>query len=118
MVEPEVSEWLELNIGKSFVVLLNEFVNDGKISPTQSAKMIDNYVTSCSEVLKRHVRSGRKLQCEGVISYYNSIEGKWDLVIKDVVIFGKSLGRVKSKYVKVSGREAQNAAQNNGILEL
>ncbi|KAH8582977.1 transcription initiation factor IIA [Cryptosporidium sp. chipmunk genotype I] len=99
------SEWLELNIGKSFVVLLNEFVNDGRISPSQSTRMIENYVESCSEILKKHVKSGRKLKSEGIISHYNCIDGKWDLLIKDVVIFGKSLGRIKSKYVKVSGKE-------------
>ncbi|OII75500.1 transcription initiation factor IIA [Cryptosporidium ubiquitum] len=110
----DFSEWLELNIGKSFVVLLNEFVNNGRISPIQSAKMIENYIESCSEVLNRHVKSGRKLKCEGTISYYNCIEGKWDLVIKDLVIFGKSLGRVKSKYVKVSGKEVKDIIRIGG----
>lgn len=105
MEDTGVSEWLELNIGKSFVVLLNEFVNDGRISPSQSTQMIENYVESCSEILNRYVKSGRKLKCEGTINYYNCIEGRWNLIIKDVVFFGKSLGRVKSKYVKVSGKE-------------
>ncbi|KAL5368769.1 transcription initiation factor IIA [Cryptosporidium parvum] len=107
MESADFSEWLELNIGKSFVVLLNEFVNDRRISPSQSTKMIENYIESCSEILKKHVKSGRKLKCEGAISHYNCIDGKWDLVIKDLVIFGKSLGRVKSKYVKVSGKEVK-----------
>lgn len=108
MESTDFSEWLELNIGKSFVVLLNEFVNDSRISPSQSTRMIENYIESCSEILNRHVKSGRKLKCDGTISYYNCIEGKWNLVIKDLVIFGKSLGRVKSKYVKISGKELKD----------
>ncbi|KAH8741332.1 transcription initiation factor IIA [Cryptosporidium ryanae] len=104
-LEKDFPEWLELNIGKSLVILLNELVNGGIISPSTSLKMIDNYRESCSYILRKHVKSGRKLKCEGVINNYNCIDGNWSIIIKDVTVFGKTLGRIKSKYARISGRE-------------
>ncbi|KAF7458880.1 Transcription initiation factor IIA subunit 2 [Cryptosporidium felis] len=104
-MEGEFSEWLELNIGRNLVVLLNDFINNGKVSPSQSVEIIENFKSSCSEILNIYVRSGRKLKCEGTICHYQCIEGKWKMLLKDVTVFGKSLGRVKRRYVKLSGKE-------------
>ncbi|KAK6590262.1 transcription initiation factor IIA [Cryptosporidium xiaoi] len=103
--EKDFPEWLELNIGKSFVILLNELVNNSLISPSTSLKMIDNYKESCSYILRKYVKSGRKLKCEGVINNYNCIDGSWNIIIRDVTVFGKTLGRVRSKYARISGKE-------------
>lgn len=104
--EHDSPEWLELNIGKSFVILLNEFVNRGIMSPSVSLKMIENYKESCSYILGKHVKSGRKLKCRGTINNYNCIDGDWNIILRDVTVFGRTLGRVRSNYVRISGKES------------
>ncbi|KAL7066286.1 hypothetical protein ACR3K2_32710 [Cryptosporidium serpentis] len=110
--------WININIGKSLICIINDWLNAEELSVNESLSILQNFNTACSEILINYTGSGRKLYCFGKLYNYNCIDGFWNITGSGVRFSGKSIGQLNSRYVKLIGLEDQKITSRQKLVNL